>query len=146
MGLFVANGRFQNKSEISDPIMLLWFLSDFLSYFFGFNLNFSLESSKLDKNLDSCWNSKKTWVCNELRQSRAMMRHNFNSDSSPSSKKKSSHNKLSKNYFYWINKHFSIKSSLQNNLIQPLWSMNHFWLVHFLKPQSVKMSTLRRIL
>ena len=65
-----------------------------------------------------CSNWKKTEkTCNELRQNRAIMSYDFKSNSSPYTKKSLSHNRFSKNYFFWkfiedfgINKHFWPKS------------------------------------
>ena len=72
-----------------------------------------------------------------------MMSHDFKSNFSSFTPKISSQNRLYKNYFLWnlgettwqtflANKRSKSRHLPQNNLIQPLWSINHFCLGFFL--------------
>ena len=74
----------------------------------------------------------KTWACNELRQSRTIMSHDLKSNSSPFTQKShliicsqrtiSSENSLN-----------ILAKNERNNLIRPLYSINHFWLINSYK-------------
>ena len=106
--------------------------------FLRFNPNFSLDSSKYDEIYKFLLKLKENWACNELRQSRVMMSHNVKLIPHLILKN-SSYNKL---FLYFLKlfllkikwrflqkRHFFNQILPPNNLIQPLWSINHFKLV-----------------
>ena len=63
-----------------------------------------------------------------------MMGHDFKSNFSSFTPKISSQNRLYKNYFLWNLGEVNLPNVFnvfgkKTNLIQPLWIINHFWLV-----------------